>query len=390
MGGLKVVICALLLTSCATANDFEKIVLGHQNFGRELFKQFSTSQGNVVVSPLSAYLALALTRLGAKGATEGELSQGLGLESSNQHDAGFSSLFKSLETKKDLSKVVVANKIFLNEQFSLSPTYNEGAKRIFHTTADKLNFKNTESIDIINNWVRNVTRHRIHGITDNLNGDAEVLILNMLYFRGPWRYQFYGPSQPRPFYVDQGNAVDAQFMSKEDYYKYADLKDLNTELIELPYKDPDYSFVILLPKEKNGLRQLENSMQSINIEELLKKAVDEEITLNLPKFQFQLATSLNKPLQNMNIKSIFSDNADLSGLTGTAGQRLRVSEVFQKTHFGINENGTEAAASTSIQIVAISAKLNEHIITCDRPFLFYLMHKRSITLFQGRVVDPRS
>jgi len=109
----------------------------------------------------------------------------------------------------------------------------------------------------------------------------------------------------------------------------------------------------------------------------------------------------------MGFSSMFSDNADFSALTGASGEKLKVSEVLQKTYFEIHENGTEAAASTSIynkcflagnstlllflgiRIVPISAKLHEQIINCDHPFVFYLMHKRSLVLFQGKFVDPR-
>ncbi|XP_059487006.1 antichymotrypsin-2-like [Neocloeon triangulifer] len=361
MRGLAaILVSGALLATTALANDFPKVTAGSQNFGRDLYQQFSSAQRNVVISPLSAYLALAVTRLGTKGRTQQELNQVLGLDLNNLHEQEFISLQRNFATPKDSSKVVVANKVFLNNKFQIQPKFVEDARNVFHTTADTLDFSSPRTAnEIMNNWVKNITRNKITSIMDRdtVNDDTKVVVVNVMYFRGPWNYKFYSPSEPRPFYLDETNTVSAQFMSKEDYYGFVDLKGLDAQLIELPYRDNDYSFVIISPKSRIGLSLLESRISGLNVADLVSKVAQVEITLHLPKFQIDTSMSLNQPLSNMGIKSIFSDNADLTGLS--AGERLKVSEVFQKNYFEINENGTEAAASTSIRVIAISAKLTE-------------------------------
>ena len=80
-------------------------------------------------------------------------------------------------------------------------------------------------------------------------------------------------------------------------------------------------------------------------------------------------------------------NADLSGMDGT--RNLYVSKVLHKAFIEVNEEGTEAAASTALGVLRGRSRPRVSELIADKPFFFFIQHKPShLVLFMGKMTHP--
>jgi serpin B len=161
----------------------------------------------------------------------------------------------------------------------------------------------------------------------------------------------------------------------------------NLQILELPYVGNRLSMVVLLPKEVDGLRSLEEKLTETNLEKWTSALREQEVEVYLPKFTMTSEFSLKDVLQAMGITSAFdAGKADFSGMDGK--QDLHLSAVLHKAYVDVNEEGTEAAAATGVLIEEAMIRVTP-IFRADHPFLFLIRdNKTGSILFMGRVVNP--
>ncbi len=159
-------------------------------------------------------------------------------------------------------------------------------------------------------------------------------------------------------------------------------------MVELPYKGDRIVMQVLLPIEKDGLKELEEKLMNQNIQKLFDDADYKKVKIQLPKFKLEQTIPLTEHLTNLGMKDMFSKGlADFSGIDGS--KELYVSTVLQKAFLEVNESGTEAAAVTILPATGCCAPSKLTEFTADHPFIFYLRDKLTgMLLFQGRVNDP--
>lgn len=240
----------------------------------------------------------------------------------------------------------------------------------------------------VNEWVNQKTSGMIKSLLDKkLSEDTRAILLNAIYFKGKWTDQFkLEKTKEATFFNGDGTEAKVAFM--EHSRRSFNLGELqlageNVQILELPY-DGSVSMFIVLPDERNGLKNLE---PKLNIEELEKVTSNlyksRQVNVWLPKFKFEMKTVLNDLLAKLGIETIFTREADLSGVNGLTN--LYVSEVLHKAVIEVNEEGTEAAAATAAVMMMRSMPM-EHDFRADHPFLFFIKEKASnVMLFFGRV-----
>ncbi|MHC5161918.1 MAG: serpin family protein, partial [Planctomycetota bacterium] len=159
------------------------------------------------------------------------------------------------------------------------------------------------------------------------------------------------------------------------------------QLLELTYKGEDLSMLILLPKEKDGLADMEKELTTRNLAEWQKKMHKQEVEVFLPKFKMTSQFSLAETLEKMGMPDAFDvGKADFSGMTGN--KDLFISAVLHKAFVEVNEEGTEAAAATGV-MMSLSMALEQPVFRADHPFVFIIKDNNTGSiLFVGRVVDP--
>ncbi|XP_076242557.1 antichymotrypsin-2 isoform X3 [Calliopsis andreniformis] len=371
---------------------------GSNEFASSLFQAVvEENRGNLIMSPLSVSVVLAMAAYGARGETEEQFKKVLHLPSSKTlGTSGYQALIDSINGIKE-NKLLLANKVFAAEKFAVKPDYKSLTENYFRSVTQLVNFaKSNEAANTINTWVQQNTNNRINELVSpgDLNAMTALVLVNAVYFKGQWKNKF-NPTftKDMPFHVNENTVKNVPTMYRQGSYKYGELPNLNAKFIEIPYKGNELSMVIILPNEINGLAAVEQKLQSVSLADILNQGYERDVQLFLPKFKIEKKIELNGILGKMGLTSMFSSRANFSGI---ADDDLVVSKVVQKAFIEVNEEGSEAAAATGVIFYETSLHFElPTIMMIDRPFLFNCIYKNgnenarnAATLFTGNVYVP--
>jgi len=374
----------------------KQLIQDNNAFGFEFFKKvnaFSGSDGNLMVSPLSVSMALGMTRNGARGNTLAEMTQTLGFGTLSDQEINESykyiiGTFSTLDPKVNLS---IANSIWYRDNFTVAPGFITVNQEYFNASVTPLDFSNPASVGTINSWVNEKTNQLIPSIIDAIPANAVMYLINAVYFKGQWKYQFEASNtQPQPFYLSGGSEIQAPAMLQRATYPY--LAASGFKAIELPYNQGNFTMTVLLPDTDKTVNDVIGQLSVENWASWSSQFSNTDVKLQLPKFRYEYDEKNMKPiLSSLGMELAFdSDNADFTGINSAGG--LYISEVKHKTFIETNEQGTEAAAVTSVEVGVTSAGPGDPqplFMKIDRPFVYFIQEKSSGTiLFIGTVMNP--
>ena len=335
-------------------------------FQTNIFSQINNykSGKNLIISPLSIYQVLSLLSNGAKESTLSEMLSVLGSSSLDElNDINY----KILSKISSFSTIDIANAVMTR----FKPLEN------FCSVADKYlaPMESLESVEQINEWCKEKTHGKIEKIIEQLSPETIMILLNAVYFKGEWLNQFDKYfTKKLPFYNLSKNEIKVDTMLQIDNFRYFSNKEIQT--IELPFQKDFMSAIIILPSEKIEINSfIKNNLAKKNyLTDIINKLDYAKVHLELPKFEVTFEETLNHVIKKLGMKKIFNSlEADLSGLYNRKG--LFVSQVIHKTYLKVNEEGTEAAAVTLVEVDEASMAGEEEIIhemKVNRPFLFLL------------------
>ncbi|KAH8352071.1 hypothetical protein KR084_001780 [Drosophila pseudotakahashii] len=344
---------------------------------------------NLISSPLSLEIALSMAYMGAEGKTAQEMRNVLKLSADKKEVARkYKDFMANLEGREKVAILELANRIYVNDRFSLVPEFNQVVKDSFKAEAEAISVTDPKkAASIIHKWVQQQTRNRIKSIVEeeDINPDLIAVLLNAIYFKGQWQYQFNTSNTKKAdFRTADKKLVPVQMMSLSGTFRASYRSDLDAKVIELPYRNSSLSMVIFLPNKVDGLPELEKKIAGFT--GLLQK---QNVNLKLPKFKIEFKALLNDILKKMGIVDAFSRNADFSGLVKA---RAEISKVIQKAFIEVNEEGAEAAAVTGIFLVmtfkcATCGPPPPMEFNADHPFAYVIRDQKTI-YFQGHFVKP--
>jgi len=379
-----------------TSSNLQTVVKGNNDFGFDLYQELREEKGNLFFSPYSISAALAMTYAGARGQTEKEMAQVLhfSLEQNSLHFS-FSKLQSHLNTiqNKGYIKLSIANSLWAQESYRFLDTFFDLNKNYYGAGLNFVDFaRQTETArKTINVWVEKETQEKIKELIKKgmLTPLTTLVLCNAIYFKGDWLSQFdKAKTMDADFYISSDKTIKVSMMSKKSEFKFKDFG--NFSAIELPYEGNDLSMIVFLPKETDGLVELEKNLTNDNVKNWIDKlfnSYESEILVSLPKFKTTCEFALSETLSDMGMPSAFSlPPADFSGMTGR--KDLFISKVIHKAFVDVNEEGTEAAAATDVVMeqLAVSKPLT---FRADHPFVFVIReNKTESILFIGRIVDP--
>ncbi|XP_076671474.1 antitrypsin isoform X5 [Andrena cerasifolii] len=390
--------CLIAVAMANTVGDnqaLRAVSQGTNAFSSQLFQTVvEENPGNLIMSPLSAAVVLAMAAYGARGETENQFKKVLHLPSTDSlGTSGYQALIDNINNVKE-NTLVLANKVFTAEKFSVKPSYRELTETYFRSITQLVNFaKSDEAAATINTWVKENTNNRIDGIVSasDLDETTALVLVNAVYFKGQWRNKF-NPTFTRdmPFHINEQTVKNVPTMHRQGSYRYGELPNLNAKFVEIPYQGNELSMVIILPNEINGLPMVEKKLQGMSIADILKQGYEREVQLQLPKFKIEKKIDLNSVLEKMGLTDMFTAHANFSGI---ADNKLAVSKVVQKAFIEVNEEGSEAAAVTAI-IITESLEIPVKF-SANSPF-FYTIVKNSeesnaldtLQLFEGNILVP--
>lgn len=383
------------------AEDTETLVQGNKALALDLYQQLRTTEGNVLLSPLSIRMAFALLQAGAQAQTEAEIATAMhyGLSGDSLHIA-FNALDLALaernlaeDADNEAVELVVANAFWGLSGYPWRADYLDTLATHYGAGVEALEFARAPepSRAFINDWVEERTRERINDLLPegSITPDTVAVLVNALYFKAPWSEQF-AAEQTRnaEFTRVDGTLVDAPFMHNTGAYAYAEGE--GYQALEMTFRGGDLAMVLLLPDAAN-FDAFEAGLDAASLDTIIDTLADAHGTVAVPKFQFESEFQLKQMLQSLGMTSVFDENlANLSGMqSADARDKLFVDDAYHKTFIAIDENGAEAAAATGIVVGTTSAPIETFDFNANRPFLLLIRDRvTGALLFFGRVVDP--
>ncbi len=264
-------------------------------------------------------------------------------------------------------------------------------KETFDAAIKPMNYirKAKAAVDEINQAVARQTDNKIENLLNYslVNAQTRLILTNSLYFKGLWHAPFAAKnSRNKKFAVNEKELVEVTMMQQINRFPY--FADENVQAVLLPYKDSGFSLLIVMPRDFTKLQSLSAKLSPNLFSTWLENLDERKINLELPKFTIRGKYNLNNALKGLGINQAFSTNADFSRLTSKKG--LYISAVAHSTFLELTEEGSEAAAATSIGIKPTSVAPPPPDMLINRPFFFALRENTSgVFLFSGRINNPK-
>ena len=370
--------------------DYEKIASPNNELGFKLLAEaIEDKNGNVFISPISLYMALSMLYNGADGKTKEEIAKVLhieGMDVSELNKAN-ASLISKLQNDSTSIQLNVANSIWLNEDFHFRSNFVKNNSDYFNAKIQEININDQQSPQMINDWVKKSTNGKIKKMVDgSLDRNLVTMLLNAIYFKGDWTYAFdKEQTQKQSFFLKDGSTKEVPLMVLNGTLAYFEHEKF--QAVSLPYGDESMSMKVLLPKENSSLEELEGMFTVANWKQWNATFHKKNGTILLPKFQLEYEALLNNGLINLGMATAFTHNANFSRMIEEMNSGV-ISEVKQKTFIDVNEEGTEAAAVTSVSIAETSAPAESFYMKVNRPFFIAITDDQTGTiLFMGSIVN---
>ena len=362
----------------------QELVNNNNDFAFNLFRQV-TSQKSEIVSPISITYALGMLNNGAAGETQAEINQVLGFGKTGAD--GINAFCRKMLTEAPkldkLTKVMIANTIYMNKDYELKPDFVSKANTFYDATPETRDFYDGKTLGVINKWGSDHTEGMIPEVLtgDEFDPDAVSYLLNAIYFKGTWAEKFdKGNTQNETFKGYDGNK-QVPMMHQEHEFKYTESDDC--QALRLPYGNKAYSMTILLPKEGKTIYDVLNSLTAESWQQQYQKMRNAKVDVKLPRFETQSDVDLSKIMSALGMPRAFDDA--LAEFPGFCNAPTYIELMKQVAKIKLSEEGTEAAAVTVIGMEKMSLgeptepqHVNFH---ATRPFLYVISEQSTGAIF---------
>ena len=347
---------------------------------------------NVLISPLSIQLALAMTANGADGDTKVEMEALLGgeisLENLNEYLCSYVNNLPSAEKYK----LQIANSIWFRDnegRLQVEKDFLQKNADYYGAQAYKAAFDDQTMKDI-NNWVKDHTDGMIDSILDQIDEDAVMYLINALVFDAEWQHVY-----------DKSDVYKGKFTNIDGAEKQVDmmhseetvyLQDENATGFMKPYSGSKYNFAVLLPNEGVDIYEYIAGLTGEKLMETLSTPQLGMVMATLPKFSYEYELTMNDVLKELGMPSAFSgDTADFSKMAHSSRGNIYIGDVLHKTFISVDELGTKAGAVTKVQMNDECAVMSEWVVTLNRPFVYMIIdNETKLPVFIGTVMDVQA
>ena len=340
---------------------------------------------NVVLSPISVSLALGMVWNGADGDTKTKMEtalkmSGLSVEQINEYYKLMQTSLPRIDPKTKLS---IANSIWYKNGFQVYRDFLETNKEYFNSEVAALDFTNPQAVKTINDWCAKNTNNLIPKVLDYIPGDAVMYLINAIYFKGTWSTQFDKERTFETNFYNEDNTTNlVKMMSVTESFNYTE--DESAQYLELPYGSGFFNMTFILPKGEKTTTDIIDNINISKWNDIQNQMYSQEVVVRIPRFKTKLQYLLNDVLQAMGMTSAFGDFANFSKISM---EDIFISRVLHDTYIEVTEEGTEAAAVTTVEMVEFASEEPQNVVFfANKPFLF-LIHEKStgIILFIGKI-----
>jgi serine protease inhibitor len=401
----RLLILAMLLAwfagmshSSASSGDERELAAANNVFAFNLLKQLAKDQPaeNIFISPYSASTVLQMVANGAAGQTKTEMRHVLGTQnlSANSVNGANKDIASSLNHLDTNVVLTTANAIWYKSGEGVKPDFLALDAQFFGSAIEPLDFADPHCVDVINAWANEKTHGKIPRIADGMIDPmyTRLFLANAVYFKGKWSDPFkVEDTKDWRFHYRDGTQKDIPMMTQSKIFTYR--HGTGYQAVRLPYEGENLAMYVFLPDLNSSPEQLLGIMSGDRWQHVTKPGFSQNLgMLVLPKFKLEYCVELSQSLKTMGMKTAFDmQKADFSRM----GEQLYISGALQKTFVEVKEEGTEAAAVTTVAATAggfdptPQPKPFEMIV--DRPFLFLIEDGQTGTiLFMGLIFDPQT
>lgn len=402
------------LTSCATDLDVARATIERDPAEAAVRPMVTTSLSdftgtvlagldrstNLICSPLSVSIALAMVRNGAAGTTATEMDQALQYPPLADLNAGLNTLDQLLAARtgtieqgarKGDVRLDLVNQLFGESTFTWEEELLDALARCYGTGIAKADFAEQWDAErrTINAWVADQTQDTITGLLAPgiITTDTRLVLVNAIYLKAPWLEEF-PPAQDGDFRTD-GTTVAAKMMSRT--FATHGGRGKGWSAAQIPYLGGELTMTVILPDE-GAEDELVASFGGGELQRILTELPEGvEVTLTMPTWTYRSSFELGPLLSELGMPTAFTERAEFPGLTGD--DNLQIDTVVHEGWIAVDEQGTEASAATAVVMVPGSAPaVDDRLeLTLDRPFWFVIHDLPTATpLLAGRVADPTS
>lgn len=363
-------------------NSFSFDLLGHSDNGE-----------NVFISPLSAEMALGMLANGANGSTLNEMAQVMNPNADSIVSANKLQMLNSINRtiidgfkgSGDEVTITTANAVWGNKGVTFTKNFADVTSSLYDAVAKEVDFSTVSGAREVNKWCNDHTNGKIPSILSESPQPYSVVLTNAVYFQGKWIMPFNKLfTQQRPFTDKDGNTFEVEMMTAERNNWYAETQDMQVACF--PYRG-DYKMYVLLPKPLVSPMQIVTTLTGEAFAKICNNMSNRLLNIAFPKLELNQQLSFKNPLQEMGMRALFGD-ADLKAMSPSAGS---VDEIIQKTFLKVDEEGTEAAAVTSIMVKTTSANINKpqpidfHV---NHPYIIVITDPNDAIIFNGIIYNP--
>lgn len=366
-----------------------ELVKRNNDFAFHIFKQLNKEdrEKNIFISPLSISTALAMTYQGAQGTTKEAMAKALrysdiDIQVLNESYKNLLPHLMKLDHKIELN---IANSIWIRDGVPIQEPFLSINKEVFNALVSTLDFSKEDAANKINQWISDATNEKISQMIEPpIAPDTIMYLINAVYFKGNWADEFNKEHTLNSlFYREDGRSEEVMMMSRNGSVEYGQKDDF--KVVRLPYENGKTAMYCILPEEGKSTNEFIEDLDSEKWK-IVKDSIShtDDLILQIPRFQLEYGIkSLKGSLINLGMEDAFSDDADFSGI----GDNLCINEVFHKAVIDVNEEGSEAAAATVVEMRVTSAVEPIEFIA-NRPFIFIIADDETDSiLFMGKVYN---
>ncbi|GFS31816.1 hypothetical protein TNIN_157941 [Trichonephila inaurata madagascariensis] len=348
--------------------------------------------GNIFISPFSLANAMTMLYFGARTETAVEINGILQFENMSEQElsTSFDLLLSAIEKSSDKYSLECANAAMIQNKFPVHDSFKKVLVESFHAVLMQEDFAKDPNLAVthVNDWVKAKTKGMIKQLINRLSPLTVMIILNAVYFKGMWEHQFQKKNTRRQKFYNHGEekkGTKVDMMHLKERFGYVERS--TYQALRLPYKGNDIAMLILLPRSRTGLKELESQLAPTFLEDLEKEMRNMKVEVSLPKFRVEYSKGLKETFEALGMLKAFDDSkADLTGISDFEG--IYVSEIYHKAVIEVNEEGSEASAATAVVIAYRSLPPPVPEFTADHPFLFTIYNTgNKLNLFTGRIME---
>lgn len=345
---------------------------------------------NLVCSSYSIYEAWLRVWAGSVGGCRTELDTALGVSDESEVQAALTALHAAIDESQNEDCVVEsANALFVRPGLTIRDAFESA----WGGSTREVDFADaTRAADAVNGWVAEHTHEMIQEIVNEqtISSATALMIANAIYLKAKWADPFeQHATWSSPFECLDGSRRDVPTMAHMSQYRCARTADF--ELLRKPYRGGGLEMLIVLPAA--GRFEVVRDRLAYGALDVARLAASPLLTtLFLPKFSIESAPEVDPLIRARGAEAIYSQSAaDVSAMTPDArnpGEEIFVSHTAHRARIDVDEEGTEAAAATVVEMLAGAAPPKPYVFRVDRPFLYFVIDCETGTpLFSGQVVE---